>query len=1094
MNRPYAALTTRTNYAFLEGASHPHELVEQANTLGISALGITDRDGLYGIVRAWVAAKEHPVKLIYGSEITLDDDSTITLLASNRAGYANLSQLISIGQLRFDKGKSAVSMQEVCEHAEGVIALWGGTQGALVEPLAPRRLFGQLLEAFGDRLYALLWRHLATDEHAREAHLLKHAAAFDVPIVAATEVLYHLPRRRSLQDILTCIKHGVTLGNARALLRPNGEHSLLSPTQFHDRFSDMPDSVFRTLEVAERCDFDLADIRYRYPSERLPNGETSSSWLRELTMNGASERYPAGIPAKVHTQLVRELSVIDQLDYGGYFLTMWEIVRFCREENILCQGRGSAANSAVCFCLGITAVDPVRMDLLFERFLSVERAEPPDIDLDIQHGRREEVIQHVYDKYGRTHAAMVANVIRYRGRSAVREVGKVFDLPLATLERMSKLMGYFGGLSEETVTQVGCDPSLPVFKKLLHFASEIQEFPRHMGIHPGGFLLGHAPVPTLVPIENATMEARTVIQWDKYDVEALGLFKVDLLGLGALTHLDLCFKMLQAQYGRELNMATIPIGDPATYDLLCAADTVGLFQVESRAQMSMLPRLRPRQFYDLVIEISIVRPGPITGDMVHPYLRRRNGEELITYAHPCLEPVLAKTLGVPLFQEQVMKLAVVAADYSPGEADQLRRDMAAWRSKGKLEAHRERLIARMEAKGIATEFAERVFNQIKGFGEYGFPESHAASFALITYATAWMRSHYPATFTCGLLNAQPMGFYSPATIVDDAKRHGVVVLPVSIAESHWDCTLTPWWTEGVETHAMQTAGMETDGVETAGIGTGASMPPNATEANGGGGRRQGAYGRQRQPPSYMTPEPLALRMGARFLKGLRQADWESVTTARKAQRFTSIDDLIHRAPLPRSVLDNLAEAGALSCFGVDRRQALWQTQGAPKRRRAAVVQPELRLENEEETQPFGVLDGFQEVAWDYRAMNHSTLGHPLGTMRGELTRRGIPSAANVNAMSDGIRTDYVGMVICRQRPMTAKGVTFMTLEDESGFVNLVIWEKIFNKHRVLAKTTPVLGVTGRVQAGDGVTHLVADTLWPVTLSRSVRGRGSRDFR
>jgi len=1048
----YAALTTRTNYSFLEGASHPHEMVERAAELGLGAVGITDRDGLYGIVRAWVAAKEHGVKLVYGADMTIDDGTRIHLLATNRQGYSNLSQLISAGRLRCEKGRSEVSWEDVCDRAGGLIALWGGHHGALAEPLAPRRLYGSLRDAFGDRLYAVLWRHLwAPVDRDPERFVRRHAAALGLPLVAATDVLYHRPERRALQDLLTCIRNGVTLHRAGGLLKPNGAHAMLSPEAFAKRFADVPDAVARTLEVADRCTFDLSEIRYRYPSEKLPDGRTSSQWLRQLTEDGAAVRYGGDVPADVRAQIDRELAVIDQLDYCGYFLTMWEIVRFCREQDILCQGRGSAANSAVCYCLGITAVDPVRLDLLFERFLSVERAEPPDIDLDIQHGRREEVIQHVYAKYGRSHAAMVANVIRYRGRSAVREVGKVLDLPISTLERMSKIMGYWGGLSDETLRQAGCDPAAAPWRRLLRFAKEIQDFPRHLGIHPGGFLLGHAPVPTLVPVENATMEDRTVIQWDKYDVEELGLFKVDLLGLGALTHLDLCFDLLREHHGRDLTMATLPAGDRDTYDLFCAGDTVGIFQIESRAQMAMLPRLRPRVFYDLVIEISIVRPGPITGDMVHPYLRRRNGEEPVTYPHALLEPVLKKTLGVPLFQEQVMKLAVVAADYSPGEADQLRRDMAAWRSEGKIEQHREKLIRRMQAKGIAPEFAERVFNQIRGFGEYGFPESHAASFALISYATGWLRAHYPATFTAGLLNAQPMGFYSPATIVDDAKRHGVSVLPVSISESGWDCSLSPW--------------LATDDVAA------------------------------RTPP-YMTPEPFAVRMGARFVKGLREEHWRRLMAARQKSPFSSLDDVFHRSGLPQRALDSLAEAGAFAGFGVDRRQALWAAQGAPRPSptRAGERIAGLPLEATDASPAFAPLDEFSKVAWDYRAMHHSTRDHPLATVREELTRRGIPTAAVLNARPDGARGSYAGLVICRQRPQTAKGVTFMTLEDETGFVNLVVWQKVFERYSVLAKTSPLLGVTGRVQSADGVTHFVADQLWRVPLSRAVGVSQSRDFR
>ena len=639
------------------------------------------------------------------------------------------------------------------------------------------------------------------------------------------------------------------------------------------------------MEVAERCSFSLAEIRYRYPSERLPDGRTTSQWLRELTLRGAAERWPDGISDGAHAQIDKELALIEELDYGGYFLTMWEIVRFCQEKEILCQGRGSAANSVVCYCLGVTAVDPVRMGLLFERFLSRERAEPPDIDLDIQHERREEVIQHVYEKYGRSYAAMVATVIRYRARSAVRDVGKALGLPATDLDRLARHLSHWGqDVEEGELSAAGLSVDAPGIRRLVDLSNEIQDFPRHLSIHTGGFLLGHEPVHDLVPIENGAMEARTVIQWDKDDVEALGLFKVDLLGLGALSHLDRCFRMMQKQRGLSLSMATLPSEDPETYDMICRAETVGVFQIESRAQMAMLPRLRPRNFYDLVIEISIVRPGPISGGMVHPYLKRRSGEEAVVYPHACLEPVLAKTCGVPLFQEQVMRLAVVAADYTPGEADQLRRDMAAWRRGGSIEKHRERLVSRMMKKGIAEEFALRVFEQIRGFGEYGFPESHAASFALIAYATAWLRCHHPPEFLASLLNAQPMGFYTPATILLDARRMGVELRPLDVRVSDWDCSLE--------------------------------------ERSGGGGHGPfggpGGTGSGAGPPADRLR--FAVRMGLRYVRGLSKAEGEAVVAARDAR---DLADFVRRTRLSEKALRQLAEAGALLSLGGTRREALW---------------------------------------------------------------------------------------------------------------------------------------------------------------------------
>ncbi|MHC4918209.1 MAG: DNA polymerase III subunit alpha, partial [Planctomycetota bacterium] len=656
---PYVPLWCKSNFSFLEGASHPEELVEQADALGLPAIAITDRDGVYGVVRAHVRARELGIQLILGSEVTIDDGAKLILLAQDRRGYGNLCQLLTRGRRRSPKGESVVFPEEVSEHAQGLIALWFGVGSP--EPWK---------EAFGDRLYALAARHRRAEEVEDEAALRKQAEQLGLPVAAAVEVLYHTKARRPLQDVLTCIRNGVTLHGAGTHTRPNAEHDLKAGMAFQTLFEDDPEAIARTLEIAGRCSFSLDQLRYRYPSEHLPDGTTSGQWLHRLTFQGARRRYDGNVPDKVAHQLHKELALICELDYPGYFLTMWEIIEFCRREGILCQGRGSAANSAVCYCLGITAVDPVQMNLLFERFLSRERREPPDIDLDIGHERREEVIQHVYHKYGRSHAAMVANVIRYRTRSAIRDVGKALGLPHTAIDRLAKLAFRHDGDWRAMLLHAGLDPATAIHEHLVRLANEIQDFPRHLSIHPGGFLLGHEPVDTIVPIENGAMADRTVIQWDKDDLEDLGLFKVDCLGLGALTLVDESFKLLREHRDIELDLATIPEEDRATYEMCTRADTVGVFQIESRAQMAMLPRLRPQTFYDLVIEISIVRPGPIAGDMVHPFLRRRHGEEEVTYAHPCLVPVLAKTLGVPLFQEQVMKLAVVAADYTPGEADQ----------------------------------------------------------------------------------------------------------------------------------------------------------------------------------------------------------------------------------------------------------------------------------------------------------------------------------------------------------------------------------------------------------------------------------------
>ncbi len=1029
----YVPLWCKSNFSFLEGASHPEELVETAADLGLKAMALTDRDGVYGVVEAHVKARERGAHLIIGSEITIDDGTNLILLAMNKEGYANLCRLITIGRRRSEKGKSVVSWREICEHTDNVIALWGGDRSLLTGKAEPFFIAHMLRDAFEDRLYALVTRHRRIQEPEQEKRLRNRARRYRLPLVAGMEVLYHQPQRRPLQDVLTCIRHRIKLVDAGCLTKPNAEHALKSPQHFATLFKDDPAAVNRTLAVAERCHFSLDHLHYRYPSERLPDDTTTIQWLHRLTMAGAQERYGKEIPPDVSFQLEKELDLIDELDYCGYFLTLWEIVRFCHQQGILCQGRGSAANSAVCYCLGITAVDPVRLGLLFERFLSRERAEPPDIDLDIEHDRREEVIQHVYQKYGRSHAAMVANYIRYRPRSAVRDVGKVLGVPETALDRLSKMLSWYGPITAEALGQAGLDPQQAVHRNLLHLANEIQDFPRHLSIHSGGFLLGHEPVHALVPIENATMPGRTVIQWDKESLENLGLFKVDLLGLGALRQLHLGFDLLAAHYGKAYSMASIPKEDPGTFDMICKSDTVGVFQIESRAQMSMLPRLKPRRYYDLVIEVSIVRPGPITGGMVHPYLRRREGLEPVVYPHPCLEPVLEKTLGVPLFQEQVIRLAMVAADYTPGEADQLRRDMAAWRRSGRIERHRERLIERMRAKGISREFAERVFEQIRGFGEYGFPESHAASFALIAYATAWMKCHYPEVFACALLNAMPMGFYAPATIIADARRHQVEVRPVDVQQSHWDCSL-----------------------ETA----------------------------------TQSPYRFAIRMGFRYVKGFGKEDWHRIKRARKEDTFTSADDFVARTGLKDSKLTRLAEAGAVSAFDHNRRAAIWQVKGLVR-----TPPSPLALKEKENMPVFEELDAFETIGWDYQTMAHSTRGHPLAPLRNELRNLKLPDAQSVNDMPNGESVTYVGMVICRQRPGTAGGVVFLTLEDETGFVNVVVWRRVFQANDLLIKTSNFLGVGGKLQKEDGVGHLVADAFWdphPQIGMRPASG-GSRDF-
>jgi len=1062
----HAALWCKSHFSFLEGASAPAELVERAAALGLDAVAITDRDGVQGAPSAYLAARglaarsgeagdgdeggasRSPApRLLTGSEVTLDDGTTLVLLAADHDGYRNLCRLVTAGRRRCAKGESRVGWDEVAAHAAGLVALWGGARSRLAAPANAGlpAVAGTLRDAFGDRLHALVARHEAAGEPAVEARLRRRAARFGLSLVAAVEVLYHDRARRPLQDVVTCIRHRTTLAAAGRLLRPNDRHALRDPAAFARLFRDLPDAVARTREVAARCTFTLAELRYRYPTEHLPLGMTTGRWLEHLAWKGARERFGDPVPEHLRRRIRQELDLIHELDYDGYFLTMWEIVRFCRETDILCQGRGSAANSVVCYCLGVTAVNPQEVDLLFERFISRERAEPPDIDLDIEHDRREEVIQHVYAKYGRDRAAMVANVIRFRPRSAIREVGAVLGLPAVQLDRLAKYAGRGGDLGPETLRAAGLDPAAPAHAHLVRLVAEIQDTPRHLGIHPGGFLLGHEPVSDLVPIENATMPGRAVIQWDKHDVEALGLFKVDLLGLGALNHLHRAFDLLRRHRGRALTLADIPRRDAATFAMAQRADTVGVFQIESRAQMAMLPRLRPANYYDLVIQVAIIRPGPITGGMVHPFIARRHGKEPVVYPHPSLEPILRKTLGVPLFQEQVMRLAMAAADYTPGEADQLRRDMARWRRNGPIEQHHDRLVSRMVQKGIDPAFAERVFDQIRGFGEYGFPESHAASFALIAYATAWLKCHYPAEFTCALLNALPMGFYLPGTIVEDARRHGIAIRPLDVACSEWDCTL-----EEVDDTAFLSGSVA-------------------------------AYARR----------PLAVRMGLRYVNGLARRDVERLLATRAERPFASIADLARRARPPHDALLAVAEAGGLASLVPDRRQALWQVHALARGERPE--QLVLDLGDPAPAPALAALSAHEAITWDWQRTDHSARGHLLEPLRGDLQAAGLPTAREVGALGDGARVHYAGVVICRQRPATAKEVTFMTLEDETGFVNLVLWARVYEQYRMLARTRSFLGVSGRIQSEDGVVHLIVETLWEPSLRRQPIATAARDF-
>lgn len=1016
----YVPLWCKSNFSFLEGASHPEELVEEAHRLGLTAIAITDIDGVYGIVRAYSRAEALGIHLIIGSQISITDGSQIVLLVKNKIGYQNLCRIITNGRTSQPKGTSLVSWNTVITNSTGLIALQIISQKTTIGSAS--KITTRLKKQFGSDLFLLLTRHKTDVEVKLNQQIIALSHQHEVHTVATVEVLYHSKARRSLQDVLTCIRYGVPLSKAHQKLSANSEHYLQSVVSFATLFSELPDAVAQTNHIAKQCQFSLSELQYRYPSEVNNCGISSFDRLRILTFEGAQKRYNNQVPQKTINQLNEELNLINELNYPGYFLTMYEIVEFCKHNNILCQGRGSAANSAVCFCLGITAIDPVKMDLLFERFISRERNEPPDIDLDIEHNRREEVIQHVYSRYGKSHAAMVAVVVRYRPKSAVRDVGKALGIDEISLNRLAKMLSRYGSLDMEALTTAGFSAEAPLYQHLYQLANELIDFPRHLSIHPGGFILGSDVIETLVPVETATMPNRTVIQWDKDDVETLGLFKVDLLGLGALHHLHKCFDLLHETRNISLDLSSIP-KDDATFDMIRKGDTVGVFQIESRAQMSMLPRLKPKTFYDLVVQISIVRPGPITGGMVHPYLQRRNGKEPIDYPHPCLEPVLKKTLGIPLFQEQVMKIAMIAANYTPGEADQLRRDMAAWKKSGRIERHRDKLVSRMIKKGIAEEFAVRVFEQIRGFGEYGFPESHAASFALISYATAYLRCHYPAEFTCALLNSLPMGFYMPSTLVEDAQRKKVTIRQVNVKESQWYCTL---------------------------------------------------------------PVQNNIQMGIRHIKGVGKNDYEKIFIARREKPFSSLEDFAARCSLAINVQKQLAAAGAFSCFSLNRRNALWQSLSTNR------TKSTFQFSDMHKDIPFSALTQFDTVCWDYNITGHSTNGHPMSLFRKKLHTMNIPRATQISQFCNK-EIQYIGMVICRQRPSTAAGVVFMTLEDETGFVNLVCFKDIFEKYKLVAKSSPILGVTGKVQTQDGVTHLIVQKLWRPELKEPTT-TPSRDFK
>jgi len=1019
----YAELHCLSNFTFLRGASHPEELVEQADSLGYRALAITDECSVAGVVRAWQAARERQLDLIIGSEFCLSDGLRCVLLAMDRQGYAQLCSLITRGRRRAEKGRYCLDGRDLERGLDHCLALW--LPGATPDEDELRRLKG----FFAGRLWIAVELHAAVGDRERLAQLDALGSRHGVPGVACGDVHMHRRGRRALQDTVTAIRLGVPVAEAGRRLHPNGERHLRSVSQLQRVYPKV--FLQETLRIARLCRFELGELRYEYPAELVPRGYSPIGWLRKLVDQGAARRWPDGVGESVSTTLEHELALIEDLSYEPFFLTVYDIVRFARSRGILCQGRGSAANSAVCFALGITEVDPARMSVLFERFISKERNEPPDIDVDFEHERREEVIQYIYDKYSRERAALAATVISYRPRSAIRDVGKALGLEALQIDQLARAMQWWDGrkVEDDRVREAGFDPHNPVIARLLALVRELMGFPRHLSQHVGGFVISAGPLSGLVPVENAAMPERTVIQWDKDDLEALGLIKVDVLGLGMLSAIRRSFALVDSFRGRRLSLATVPAEDPVVYDMICKADTLGVFQIESRAQMAMLPRLRPRCFYDLVIEVAIIRPGPIQGDMVHPYLRRRNGEEAVTYPNEEVRGVLERTLGVPIFQEQVMQLAVVAAGFSPGEADRLRRAMAAWRRKGGLGPFENRLIEGMRSRGYDERFAQQIFHQIQGFGEYGFPESHSASFALLVYVSCWLKCYEPAAFACALINSQPMGFYAPSQIVQDIQRHGVEVRPPDVCASDYDCLLE----------------------------------------KGRGG------------------EP-AVRLGLRMISGLSRSGAERLASARQAGAWQSVTDLAERSELDRGDLGALASSGALAGLGGHRHRVRWDVAGIEDARplfgRGAGEEalPLLRRPSEG-----------QDIVADYRSLGLSLGRHPMALLRQRLGHEGICAARDLWEIDNGGRTSYAGLVINRQRPGSAKGVTFVTLEDETGHANIIVWRKLGENQRRALLGSRLMQVTGRVQRQGEVLHLVAERLEDRSRLLGMLMVKSRDF-
>ena len=1034
----YAELATTTNFSFLRGAAHPEEFAERALELGHCGMGIADRNSLAGVVRAFSFLRARNVspeafRLAVGARLVFADGTPeILCYPQDRAAYGRLCLMLTRGNARAPKGDCKLFLDDLLEFGEG-------QQLILLGDAAPH---AALREKFAGRLWLGATALYGPDMRAKLQRRAAQAKKSSLPLVAVNDAHFHVAERRQLADALACIREGVTLAEAGYLLSANAERHLKSAAEMSRLFKEAPEAVDESARFLERLAFRLSDLAYDYPSELREGFASEQAALEAFAFAGARTRYPEGVPKHVETLLQHELKLIGELNYAAYFLTVHDIMRFARSKGILAQGRGSAANSAVCFCLGVTEVDPTQHDLLFERFVSAARNEPPDIDVDFEHERREEVIQYIYERFGRAHAGLAAAVVTYRARSAMREIGKAFGLSNDLLARLSKLAGAGADAAQRRadMQRLGLDLEEPRFALALALAQELAGFPRHLTQHSGGFVITRSRLDEVVPVAPAAMAGRTTIVWDKDDLDALGILKIDVLALGMLTCLRKGLDLLAAHYGLRHRLSTIPAEAPAVYKMISRADTLGVFQIESRAQMSMLPRLKPQCFYDLVIEVAIVRPGPIQGDMVHPYLRRRMGKEKTSYPSPELEQVLRKTLGVPLFQEQAMKIAIVAAGFSPAEADQLRRAMATFKRAGLVSKFRDKMILGMVSRGYLQDFAERCFKQIEGFGTYGFPESHAASFALLVYASSWLKCRYPDVFACALLNSQPMGFHAPAQILRDAREHGVPAREVDVNASDWDCTLE--------------AAQETP-------------PLHARHAE----MTDDIYGRK------------ALRLGFRLVKGLSEEDMRRLV-ARRGGGYDSVRDVWLRGGLSPAAIEKLAEADAFASLGLSRREALWAAAGLNRvgdkddlpLLRALAFSP---LEPDANLPP---MPPGEEVIEDYRALSLSLKGHPLSFLRKELAAKGVLPCAEL-ARSRGKaspRAVVAGLVLMRQRPATAKGVIFMTIEDETGAANIILWPKIFERQRLEALSARLVAVTGEIQEESGVVHLIARRIEDMT--------------